>query len=147
MHTNDSAGAVTRLIDMQVPGYLLAAGLTGAIAQRLVRTICPDCRTTFYPPGELLRSLRYRGDFRRPFARGEGCVHCADTGFRGQTGVYESLLCAPELREIIGRGCSLEEIRKWREASGGTSLLKEGIVLAERGVTSLDEVVRVALFD
>jgi type II secretory ATPase GspE/PulE/Tfp pilus assembly ATPase PilB-like protein len=132
---------------MNVPGYLLAAAFTGAIAQRLVRTICPECRATFYPPGELLRSIRYEGDYRRPFVRGEGCANCADTGYRGQTGIYESLLCQPELREIIGRGCSLLDIRKWHQSANGTSLLREGIVMAERGVTSLDEVVRVALFD
>lgn len=147
LHTNDSAGCVTRLMDMHVPGYLLAAAFTGAIAQRLIRTICPDCRTTYFPPAEVLRSIRYQGDVRRSFARGEGCAHCADTGFRGQTGIYESLLCQPALREVIAQGGSLSDIRRWHSDNGGTNLLREGIVMAERGITSLDEVVRVALFD
>lgn len=147
LHTNDSAGSVTRLLDMHVPGYLVAAAFTGAIAQRLIRTICPECRTTYFPPAEVLRSIRYQGDVRRAFARGEGCANCADTGFRGQTGIYESLLCDASLREVIAQGASLADIRRCHAEHGGTNLLREGIVMAERGITSLDEVVRVALFD
>lgn len=147
LHTNDSSGSVARLIDMGVPSYLLASAFSGAIAQRLVRTICPNCRTTFFPPKETLQLLRYGGDHRRPFARGEGCPQCADTGFKGQIGLYEVLVGAPELKEMIGRAATLPEIRAFNLSNGGTTLLREGIVMAERGMTSLDEVMRVALFD
>jgi type IV pilus assembly protein PilB len=147
LHTNDSAASITRLLDMNIPGYLLASSFSGVIAQRLVRTICPACRTTYFPSAETLKSLHYEGDFRRPFDRGEGCIQCADTGYKGQIGLYEVLCSSPELREMIANGCSIGQVREWSKRNGGTTLLKEGLVMAERGMTTLDEVIRVALFD
>jgi type IV pilus assembly protein PilB len=147
LHTNDSAGAVTRLIDMGVAPYKVAAALVGVIAQRLVRTLCPHCRTNYYPPTELLEGIRYQGDLRRSFARGEGCPKCHDTGFQGRTGIYEVLLASPEFREMIVHDCSLDHIRQWYRSQGGRSLFDEGLRLAEKESTSLDEVMRVAFFE
>lgn len=147
LHTNDSASSITRLIDMGVPTYLLSSAFSGAIAQRLVRTICPACRTNFFPAADVLRMVKYTGDARRPFIRGEGCPQCSDTGYKGQIGLYEILVSAPELREMIARGATLGEVRAWNVANGGTTLLREGVTMAERGMTSLDEVVRVAVFE
>lgn len=144
LHTNDSAGAVTRLIDMNVAPYKVAAALVGVIAQRLVRTVCSHCRTTFYPPAEYLKAINYRGDIRRSFVRGEGCPHCHDTGFRGRTGIYEVMTSTPELRELIISHSSLDAIRNWHRNSGGSVLFDEAVRLAEAEVTSLDEAVRVA---
>lgn len=147
LHTNDSASSITRLIDMGVPTYLLSSAFSGAIAQRLVRTICPACRTNFFPAADQLRMVKYGGDARRPFVRGEGCPQCSDTGYKGQIGLYEILVSAPELREMIARGATLGEVRSWNVVNGGTTLLREGVTMAERGMTSLDEVVRVAVFE
>jgi type IV pilus assembly protein PilB len=147
LHTNDSASSITRLIDMGVPTYLLSSAFSGAIAQRLVRTICPACRTNFFPAADQLRMVKYGGDARRPFVRGEGCPQCSDTGYKGQIGLYEILVSAPELREMIARGATLGEVRSWNVENGGTTLLREGVTMAERGMTSLDEVVRVAVFE
>jgi type IV pilus assembly protein PilB len=147
LHTNDSAGAVTRLIDMGVAPYKVAASLNGAVAQRLVRTICPHCRTTYYPPSDLLASIRYQGDTRRAFARGEGCPKCHDTGFQGRIGVYEVLSGGSEFREMIIRDANLDQIRAWYRSQGGRTLFDEGIRLAEKEQTSLDEVMRVAFFE
>jgi type IV pilus assembly protein PilB len=147
LHTNDSASSITRLIDMGVPTYLLASAFSGAIAQRLVRTICPACRTNYFPTADTLRLVKYAGDFRRPFIRGEGCPQCSDTGYKGQIGIYEVLVSASELREMINRGASLPEVRQWNIGHGGTTLLREGVAMAERGMTSLDEVIRVAVFE
>lgn len=147
LHTNDSAGAVTRLLDMGVAAYKIAAALVGVIAQRLVRTICPHCRTQYYPSAEVLEILHYSGDRRRPFARGEGCRHCYDTGCKGRIGIYEVLAVTPELREIIGSNGGLRAIQECHRRQGGTTLLQEGLQRAEEGKTSLDEILEVALFD
>ncbi len=147
LHTNDSASAVTRLIDMGVAPYKLAASLIGVIAQRLVRTICPDCRTHYYPSAELLQSIHYQGDYRRSFARGAGCPKCHDTGFKGRVGIYEVLSGGAEFRRLIAEGASLDAIRAWYRSQGGRTLFEEGVRLAEQEVTSLDEVMRVAFME
>ncbi|MCM2373599.1 GspE/PulE family protein [Aporhodopirellula aestuarii] len=147
LHTNDSAGAVTRLLDMNVAPYKIAAALVGVIAQRLVRNICPKCKTSYFPPAELLDSLRYQGNRRRSFERGDGCSECRDTGYRGRSGVYEVMQINSELREIISRDANAESIRRWHREHGGQTLLDHGLRLAESGSTSLDEVARVAFVD
>lgn len=147
LHTNDSAGAVTRLRDMGVDSYKIAAALVGVIAQRLVRTVCPKCCMSYYPSGELLDVIHYEGNKRRSFVRGEGCRECFDTGFQGRTGIYEVLSVNQELRELLLAEANLEAIRKWFREHGGRTLLDEGILLAEGEKTSLDEVMRVAFFE
>ena len=147
LHTNDSAGAIARLTDMGVAPYKIASAFAGVVAQRLVRTVCPHCRTHHYPSAELLETLRYAGDRRRQFVRGEGCTECFDTGYRGRTGIYELLVGNPEFRDMISTGVTTETIRQWHRHNGGKTLLQEGVELAERGRTSLDEVMRVAYFD
>lgn len=147
LHTNDSASAVTRLLDMGIASFKISAALVGVVAQRLIRNICPRCRTSYFPSAELFDSLRYEGNRRRSFERGEGCTDCHDTGFSGRSGIYEVLNVTSELREIISRDSDVESIRKWHRANGGTTLLTEGIRLAENGKTSLEEVARVAFVD
>ncbi len=146
LHTNDSAGAITRLMDMGVESYKVSASVIGVVAQRLVRTICPKCRTVYYPSSDFLEALHYPGDKRRTFARGEGCRDCLDTGFRGRTGIYEILEFDQELREMVTQNASLESIRNWFLSRGGHGLLEEGFRLAEQEITSLEEVARVAAF-
>jgi type II secretory ATPase GspE/PulE/Tfp pilus assembly ATPase PilB-like protein len=147
LHTNDTAGAITRLLDMGLASYKIAAALAGVVAQRLVRKVCPHCRMHYYPDRALLDAVRYQGDRRRQFVRGEGCDRCHDTGFEGRIGIYEVLPAPRELRELIVADPNVERIREWHRRQGGTSLLEEGIGLAERGLTSLDEVLRVAWSD
>jgi type IV pilus assembly protein PilB len=147
LHTNDSGGAVTRLLDMGVAGYKVAAALVGVLAQRLVRNVCAKCKATYYPPAALLEAIHYEGDPRQSFVRGHGCAQCHDTGFRGRTGIYELMVCDLELREIICHDATLNRIREWQQSHGVRTLLQEGIRLAEDGQTSLDEVMRVAFFE
>jgi len=147
LHTNDSASAVTRLLDMGIASYKIAAALVGVVAQRLVRTICPKCRTQYQPPAEFLEMLHYDGDMRRRFVRGEGCKDCYDTGFQGRRGIYEVMVATRELRDIINDDADLESIRKCHVTQKGSTLLQEGIRLAEDGVTSPEEVARIAFFD
>ncbi|MEQ9406117.1 MAG: ATPase, T2SS/T4P/T4SS family [Fuerstiella sp.] len=147
LHTNDSAAAVTRLLDMGIASFKISAALVGVLAQRLVRLICPHCRTSCFPPAEILDSLQYAGNRRRAFERGEGCTHCHDTGHAGRTGIYELLNVNSELREVIARDADVESIRRMHKAHGGRTLLDEGLRLAEEGKTSLEEVSRVAFVD
>ncbi len=147
LHTNDSAGAVTRLIDMGVDRYKLAPALVGVIAQRLMRTVCPKCRKTYYPSAEFLNSLHYAGDKRRSFVRGEGCRECYDTGFQGRTGIYEVMYVDSELRSMIAREADQGIVREWFQKRGGVTLLDSALRAAENEQTSLDEVARVAFFE
>lgn len=147
LHTNDSFSAVTRLRDMGVEPFKIAASLLGVVAQRLVRTICPACDTTYYPSAEQLDSIRYKGERRRQFHRGQGCRECYDTGFRGRTGIYEVFSVDREMRELISNDAPIERLRDRHRMIGGSSLLDEGILLAEAGRTSLDEIIDAAYTD
>ncbi|MDX1962343.1 MAG: GspE/PulE family protein [Pirellulales bacterium] len=147
LHTNDSFSAVTRLRDMGIESFKIAAALVGVVAQRLVRTICPACKTSYFPHQEMLDLLHYAGDRRRQFVRGEGCRECFDTGFRGRIGLYEVFSANRQIRELVARGADLAELRGSHQANRGTLLLDEGLRLAEAGKTSLEEVTRVAFVD
>lgn len=144
LHTNDSAAAITRLMDMGIEGFKIAASLVGVIAQRLMRNLCPNCKETYYPSSKLLEELHFTGDKRHSFARSRGCAECFESGYRGRTGIYELFEMTPETRSLINEGVDLETLRRART---GPSLLSEGIKLAEGNVTSLEEVGRVALVD
>jgi type IV pilus assembly protein PilB len=147
LHTNDSASAVTRLLDMGVESFKIGAALVGVVAQRLVRTICSNCRAEYFPTPELLDQIRYTGDRSRQFVKGEGCKSCYDTGFKGRVGIYEVLVSNREMRELISREPDLEKIRKCHIDGGGQTLLDHGLQMVEEGVTSIDEVIRVSFFD
>jgi len=144
LHTNDSVSAITRMMDMNIESYKLAATLVGVVAQRLVRNICPNCQTSHYPPAEFLEALHYQGDTRRSFSRGEGCRECFDTGCQGRTGIYEVLPGSAELRTLIAQQAPEQRIREWFREKEYPSLLQCGLQLAEQEKTSLDEVARVA---
>jgi type IV pilus assembly protein PilB len=144
LHTNDSVSAITRLIDMGIERFKIAAALVGVVAQRLVRNLCPDCRETYYPAAKLLEEMHYEGDVRHPFARSRGCSQCFESGYRGRSGIYELMVCNPHVRTLINDGASLEQLRT---AHTGPTLLSEGLRLAAAGISSLEEVGRVALTD
>lgn len=147
LHTNDCASTVTRLRDMGIPPYKIAAALVGVVAQRLVRKICPKCRLSYYPNAEQMMLIGYEGATSQPFARGEGCTQCFDTGYKGRQGIYEILSVDSLVREVITTEGDLSQLQRQLKAQGGHSLLEEARSLAEAGVTSVDEVIRVALTD
>jgi type IV pilus assembly protein PilB len=147
LHTNDSVSALTRLVDMGIESYKIAASLAGVVAQRLLRTLCANCRKPYFPPAELLALVHYQGDDRRPLMRGAGCRQCHDTGFQGRTGIYEVLTATRTLREAITHAPNIDALRELHAQQGGTFLLKEGLRLAESGRTSLDEVIRTAFIE
>ena len=128
LHTNDSAAAVTRLMDMGVEPFLLSSSLLGVVAQRLVRKLCPQCRQ----PDPVTKGWR-----------AVGCLACNRTGYSGRTGVYELLTVDDQIRALIHRSASEAEVRASAVASGMLSMREDGKRWVQSGVTSLDEVVRV----
>jgi type IV pilus assembly protein PilB len=147
LHTNDTASAITRLVDMHVAPFKIAAALLCVVAQRLARKVCPFCRSLYYPDKKLLETLRYEGNLNRQFVRGAGCEQCYDSGFKGRVGIYELMLATRELRDMIINGTPVDQIRDWHRKRGGKNLLEQGLQVAEEGTTSLEEVMRVAMFD
>jgi type IV pilus assembly protein PilB len=111
LHTNDAPGTVSRLLDMGVEPYLLSGALVGVIAQRLARTVCPNCATKHFPSTLELERAGLSDRAGRPFNKGTGCQQCHDTGFRGRLGVYEVMEVTPEIRRLVHRGAAAQEIR------------------------------------
>jgi type IV pilus assembly protein PilB len=147
LHTNDSAEAITRLLDMGVEAYLIASAVTGVLAQRLVRTICPACKTLYYAPAALKAQLGLAEEQSVQLARGRGCEECYDSGFKGRVGVYEFLYADDALRALILQRPSTEELRRLREQSGLPSLLQEGYQKVIQRLTTIEEVSRAVHLD
>lgn len=147
LHTNDASSAIDRLADMGVAPFKIAAALLGVVAQRLLRRVCPHCRSVYFPQQSLLDALKYQGDRTRQFVRGAGCDRCFDSGCQGRTGIYEVLPVSRELRDMIAAGTHVDKVRDWARSQGHQPLLHQGLRLAEQGVVSLEEVMRVASFD
>ena len=143
LHTNDAPGAVARLVDMDVEPYLLSGALNGVVAQRLARTICPQCATKYYPTERVLADAGLSEHTGRPFRKGGGCRQCNDSGFRGRLGVYEVLEVLPEIRRMIHLGRPAHELREAARRHAFLTLREEGVLLALDGKTSLEEVLRV----
>jgi len=144
LHTNDSVSAVTRLIDMGIPPYLIASSLSGVLAQRLVRTICPRCREAYQPSLEELIQLGIDPkDDIGSFYQGGGCSYCDLTGFYGRTGIFELLILDDDLRTLINSGAPDSIIRDKAKSKGMQSLRKAGLTLIKEGKTTTKELRRV----
>jgi len=140
LHANDSAGALSRLMDMGIEPFLLASSVTLSIAQRLVRTNCTKCLDTYSPEPTVLDRLNLPAGGE--YTRGRGCEYCAKTGFRGRTGVYEVLIIDSELRRMILAGEHASDIRARAEEQGMTTLRMDGREKVLQGVTTPEEVLR-----
>ena len=141
LHTNDAPGAVARLIDMNVEPYLLSSALNGVVAQRLARTICPNCETKYYPEPDTLRDAHLDSKSGQVFRKGSGCAKCHDSGFAGRLGVYEVMEVTPSMRRVIHRGGGSHELRDEMKRNGNLSLREEGVLIAIAGKSSLEEVI------
>ena len=143
LHTNDAPSAVTRLIDIGIPPYLIASSLIGIAAQRLVRTICPDCKEEYVPSQDSLARLNLdQNDLPFKFYRGAGCLTCNNTGFKGRTIIEEIMIIGPKIRELIQSSATADTLREAAMAMGMTTLGVSGIKKIERGVTTIDEVLK-----
>lgn len=144
LHTNDAAGAVARLLDLGVEPYLLASSLLGVVAQRLVRHICPQCKYTYAPTAaELQRWAVPAEDLPAEFFRGAGCSECMDTGYSEREGIFEFLTVTEPMRELMLRRAKASDLKAAAFADGMMTLRASGIAKVHKGVTTMEEIIRV----
>jgi general secretion pathway protein E len=144
LHTNDSPTALTRLLDLDVAAYLVASTVDAVLAQRLVRVICPSCKVETTPDKAAYRRIDVEGLGLTKVWKGKGCEDCRHTGYRGRTGLYELLVMDNDLRLEVQKRRGSEELRTMGIAKGMRTLLDDGVRAARAGVTTIDEVLRVA---
>jgi len=143
LHTNDAAGAVTRLQDMGVESYLISSSLLGIQAQRLVRRVCTDCAETVAMTGDEVTVLGIETGEIPEIRRGSGCERCGGTGYRGRVGLYELLLMSDEIRHLITNGSDANVIRRQGIKEGMITLREDALEKLKAGLTTPEEVVRV----
>src|SRR5262245_35287348 len=149
LHTNDAPSSVTRLVDIGVQPFLVASSVMAIMAQRLVRKVCPKCRVKFEPPAHILNGLGLRPEIvkKANFLKGRGCSYCNKTGYRGRMGIFELMTMTQQVREMTFKGESTLNIRKLARKQGMRTLFEDGIIKVLRGMTTLDEVLRITQRD
>jgi type IV pilus assembly protein PilB len=146
LHTNDAPSAITRMVDMGVPAYLVASSVIAILAQRLVRVICTKCKQPYLPSEAQLEAagISPEAAAKATFMKGKGCGNCQKAGYRGRMGIYEMMLMTGKIREMAFRGESSQHIRKVAVAAGMSTLYRDGMLKAMKGLTSIEEVLRVS---
>ncbi|HEY8995494.1 MAG TPA: GspE/PulE family protein [Lacunisphaera sp.] len=144
LHTNDTASAVTRLMDMGIEPFLLASTVEAVLAQRLLRRVCAKCRAAYEPSAALLHQLGMAPDQTagRLFHRGAGCSDCQQSGYRGRIGIFEYLPMSETLRDLIMQGATLVELRQRAAAEGLVTLRDAGLAAAFAGDTTVEEIMK-----
>ena len=144
LHTNDSVSSVIRLVDMGLEPYMIANSLVGVVAQRLMRKVCPYCAQAEEPTEEEREFLeRDIPKVMRP----KGCRYCNNTGYKGRTAIHEILTIDRPIREMISRRATMEEVKDYAIEKQGMKTLKEcGVELVEAGVTTMEELMKVAYY-
>lgn len=147
LHTNDAPSTIQRLTNMGIEPFMISASLLLVEAQRLGRRICKECKESYIPDKGMLAALGldYEKYKDREFYRGKGCPKCSGTGYKGRVGLYEVMMIDDELRDSIATNQNAEVIRKVAIKNGMKTLRMQGILKAEQGVTTLEEVLRVTL--
>ena len=146
LHTNDAPGAITRMIDMGVPAYLVASSVIAVLAQRLVRINCPKCKQPHQPLDTQIEAAGITPEMLKgaTFMKGRGCAHCTKSGYKGRLGIFELMVMNNKIRELAFQGAATQEIRRAAVSGGMKVMFDDGIQKALRGVTTLDEVFRVS---
>ena len=142
LHTNDAPSAITRLIDMGIEPFLVGSSVKMILAQRLLRKLCDQCKVEVSLSQEQIDELQYPGNMPKKFFAPRGCPACSHFGYKGRTAVYEVLPIQNGLSGLIARGTTASDIRQKAQAEGLISLRQAAVMKAERGETSLDEVIR-----
>ncbi|MFH1489130.1 MAG: ATPase, T2SS/T4P/T4SS family [Pseudomonadota bacterium] len=143
LHTNDAPSAITRLIDIGLPPYMVASSIIGIVAQRLVRMICPNCKEEYIPGAELLSRMGLdKRDLPFKFYRGAGCATCGKVGFKGRTVIDEVMIMGRQIRELIQSGGTADLLRDAAMATGMLTLGNSGLRKIEEGITTIDEVLK-----
>ena len=163
LHTNDAATALPRLVDMNVPPFLIAFTANIIVGQRLVRKICPGCVRSFKLPGHVLEQLKKQVDLDTiwkslqregvvdkdqkiedtTFWRGSGCAQCNDEGYKGRLGIYEILEVSPEISEMINRAENASKIESKAISEGMVTMIEDGFIKAVKAMTTIEEILRV----
>ncbi len=141
LHTNDAVGAVSRMMDMGIESYLLSSALAGIVGQRLVRGICPACKTTYLPPPELAHKYQWPEGAR--LTKGRGCPACYDSGYRGRLGIHEIIESTDSLQQLMVKNPTKEQLKAFTQAEGYPTLFDDGMRRAFEGRTTIEEVSRV----
>jgi type IV pilus assembly protein PilB len=149
LHTNDAPATITRLKDMGVPPFLITATLEAILAQRLVRRICTQCRENTMPSAEMLADLQLTpADVAgKKFFRGKGCEACNNTGFKGRVGLFELMMLTEELRDMIIRNASTDDLRDAARKTGMVTLRDAGMRAVYEGITTVEEVIRETIIE
>jgi type IV pilus assembly protein PilB len=146
LHTNDAAGAMTRMVDMGIEPFLVASVMLVSFAQRLVRKVCPHCRQPYAPTADTLKYWNLEGENVKGLVVGQGCFNCLHTGYRGRTGIFEVLVIDDMVRDMILRRCSAHEINRAAITAGSFVTLRENALEKARlGITSLEEAASAVL--
>ncbi|MEM1228641.1 MAG: GspE/PulE family protein [Planctomycetota bacterium] len=146
LHTNDAPSAISRMVDIGVPSYMVASSVIAVLAQRLVRTICPRCKVRYQPTESVIKDSRLPPEMiaQAEFSRGKGCAYCGRSGYRGRLGIYELMLINNKLRELMFKGTTTKIIREEAIRNGMSTLYSDGMLKVIRGITTFEEVYRVA---
>jgi general secretion pathway protein E len=147
LHTNDAPGAITRMIDLGVEPYLVASSVMGVLAQRLVRKLCPACKEKLAADPARMQELGLEYACFEHIYRSRGCEKCFQTGYYGRTGIYEMMVINDDIRQCIYQRQTASEIKKAAMEDGMRTLRMDGLAKVERGITSLEEVLRMAQAD
>lgn len=142
LHTNDSTGAITRMIDMGVEPYLLSSALIGVMAQRLVRKVCSACKTSYLAPEEIAKRYGWEVGTAR-LAKGRGCRECYDSGYRGRMGIHEVLETDAELQQLIISNPTSDRLTAYLKKHGTKTLFEDGLARVLEEKTTIEEVARV----
>lgn len=146
LHTNDASGTIPRFLDMGAEGFLVASTINLVIAQRLVRKICPACIETYKPDTKMVNYLSQfidEKELSHNFYRGKGCSECGNRGYKGRVGIYEVLEVNDEIRSLVIKRVSADEIAKAAIKNGMLPLIRDGINKASGGITAIEEVLRI----
>jgi len=149
LHTNDAPSAITRLVDMGVKPFLVSSSIRAVLAQRLVRKICPDCRTSYQPTELELQALNLTAAeaAKANFAKGRGCDRCRGTGYRGRAGIFEIFSVDDEIRHLINENAPVSKIRQRARDLGMRTLREDGIRKVVAGLTTPEEVISATMTD
>jgi type IV pilus assembly protein PilB len=149
VHTNNAPSTISRLLDLGIEPFLISSAVIGILAQRLVRKTCPSCAISEPPSAELIEKIGGRNQLPADghWVVGRGCKECGETGYAGRLAIHELLLVTDEVRDLISRRAQDHEIRRAARTAGMRTLLEDGVSKAARGLTTLDEVLRVAVID
>jgi type IV pilus assembly protein PilB len=143
LHTNDAPSSITRLVDIGIDSYLIAASLNAILAQRLVRKICPKCKEIYKVSEQILKYVEKAGISPDQLYHGVGCDHCRGSGYAGRAGIYELLVVDEAYRDIINKDSSINSMRHAFFESGRRSMYEDGLIKVKQGLTTIEEILRV----